>query len=100
MSNEATVHGSCLCRSVSWEAQGPFTLMSHCHCSMCRKSHGSAFATYVAAPAATFRWLQGEEHIVQFQSSSQNVRCFCKHCGAVVPSPVQGELAWMPAGCL
>ena len=101
MSSEAPVRGSCLCRSVSWEAKRPFTLMSHCHCSMCRKTHGSAFGTYVAAPAEGFRWLQGEDQIVVFRSSEQNDRCFCKQCGSVVPSPVQrDEHAWMPAGCL
>ena len=46
--------GSCLCGGVAWEADGPFDLMSHCHCSICRKAHGAAFATYVAVPAAGF----------------------------------------------
>ena len=32
------------------EASGPFELMSHCHCSMCRKVHGTGYATFVAAP--------------------------------------------------
>jgi len=41
---------SCLCGDVVWELDGPFELMSHCHCSRCRKAHGAAFATYVAAP--------------------------------------------------
>jgi hypothetical protein len=67
---------------------------------MCRKSHGAPFATYVAAPAASFRWLQGEANIERYQSSEHNVRCFCKQCGSIVPSPVQGEHAWLPAGCL
>ena len=43
------VTGSCLCGDVAWAVSGPLELMSHCHCSMCRKAHGSAFATYVGA---------------------------------------------------
>jgi hypothetical protein len=100
MSNDEKVRGSCLCGAVAWEAGTPFKLMSHCHCSMCRKSHGAPFATYVAAPASSFRWLQGENAIGRYRSSDKNVRTFCKHCGSIVPESVTGELAWMPAGCL
>src|SRR5206468_465195 len=47
--------GRCLCRQVSWQLDGPLELMSHCHCSRCRKSHGTPFATYVAGPAGSYR---------------------------------------------
>jgi hypothetical protein len=67
---------------------------------MCRKSHGTAFGTYVAARADGYRLLQGQELIVTYRSSPQGVRCFCGRCGSVVPGPVEGELAWMPAGNL
>lgn len=100
MANEDVVHGSCLCRSVSWQLPKPFERMSHCHCSMCRKSHGAPFATYVAADAAGFRWRSGEEHIVRYRSSETVERCFCGRCGSVVPEPSVGGEAWTPAGCL
>lgn len=100
MANDDVVRGSCLCGGVAWQAQHPFRLMSHCHCSMCRKSHGTAFGTYVAAGADGYRVLQGEELIAQYRSSPQGVRCFCTRCGSIVPNPVDGALAWMPAGCL
>jgi hypothetical protein len=100
MSETETVRGSCLCGGVAWQAKRPFELMSHCHCSMCRKSHGSAFATYVGARADGYRMLQGEELIAQYPSSEHGVRRFCSRCGSIVPNPVEGERAWMPAGCL
>ncbi len=37
--------------------------MMHCHCSRCRKHHGSAFATFVGAPATGFQWLRGKNSI-------------------------------------
>jgi hypothetical protein len=67
---------------------------------MCRKSHGSAFATYVAARADGHRVLQGEALIVRYRSSELGIRCFCSRCGSIVPNPVEGERAWIPAGCL
>lgn len=51
---------SCLCGEVMWALDGPLELMSHCHCSCCRKGHGAAFATYVVAPAARFRQVFGD----------------------------------------
>ena len=38
--------GGCLCGDAAFEIDGPVDMMIHCHCSMCRKFHGSAFATY------------------------------------------------------
>lgn len=55
------VHGSCLCRSVAWEIEGPLNWMENCHCSVCRRVHGSAFATFVGGPEDGFRWVQGED---------------------------------------
>ncbi|HKP55783.1 MAG TPA: GFA family protein [Polyangiales bacterium] len=99
MPNAELIHGSCLCRSVSWQAEKPLERMSHCHCSMCRKSHGAPFATYVAADARGFAWRGGEQHIVRYRSSEQVERCFCGRCGSAVPELFDGK-AWMPAGCL
>ena len=59
--------GRCLCGTLRYVIDGPFNWMGHCHCSMCRKHHGSLFATFVGASASHFRWLAGEHqplHIV------------------------------------
>lgn len=100
--NAGTVcHGQCLCGAVRFRLGGPFQQMVHCHCSMCRKAHGSAFATFVAAPAAGFEWLSGLDDIVAYESTPGNHRYFCRHCGAVCPAPAaHGDLAWVPAGAL
>src|SRR5262245_60337519 len=69
MSKEITLQGSCLCGAVTYQASGPFNMMIHCHCSMCRKHHGSAFATFVGAPLMGFKWLSGEDNILAYASS-------------------------------
>jgi hypothetical protein len=93
--------GACLCGTVRYEVDGPFNLMIHCHCSMCRKHHGSAFATFVSAPLMGFRWISGADNIATYQSSEQGARSFCKTCGSVTPSLVKGmDLAICPAGNL
>jgi hypothetical protein len=87
----------CLCGDVTWELEGPFRWMSHCHCSRCRKAHGSAYATYVAGSAKSFR-LSGADHVVKWESLPDLYRCFCGHCGSVVPSAPFGELMFVPVG--
>lgn len=93
------MHASCLCGDVTWDIDGPAEWMSHCHCSICRKTHGAAFATYVAAPAAGFRQ-SGREHVVRFESSPGFFRCFCGRCGSVVPGDATEGRIFLPAGNL
>jgi hypothetical protein len=95
------VRGSCLCGAVAWEAAGPFQMMSHCHCSRCRKVHGTAFGTYVMSPAEGFRILRGRDDIRTYRSSAALARPFCGRCGSVVPDgePWEGFVQ-MPAGAL
>jgi len=83
--NVAVIHASCLCGSVRYDIEGPFEVMSHCQCSMCRRNHGAAFATFVSVPLSGFRWVAGENGISTFQASSYGKRTFCSQCGSVTP---------------
>ncbi|HEX7081498.1 MAG TPA: GFA family protein [Gammaproteobacteria bacterium] len=95
------VQGSCLCATVRYAVEAPFESMLHCHCSMCRKHHGAAFATSVSAPFAAFRWLTGGSAIEQYASSEEGKRSFCRYCGSVTPSLLPDfDLAICPAGNL
>jgi hypothetical protein len=37
-----------VCGVVRWSYDAAFTTMLHCHCSICRKQHGTLFATFLA----------------------------------------------------
>lgn len=101
MTKQTTTQGSCLCGAVRYEVDGPFSLMIHCHCSMCRKHHGAPFATFAGAPLMGFRWLSGEESIHTYRSSEKGLRSFCRSCGSVTPTLVKEmDLALAPAGNL
>jgi hypothetical protein len=91
--------GSCLCGAVTYEVSGPYRWMVHCHCSMCRKHHGSLYATTVGVDLDKFRWLRGEQDIVHYRTSPTFDRPFCRHCGSVVPD-VTAEFVVTPAGSL
>ncbi|MBI5516708.1 MAG: GFA family protein [Deltaproteobacteria bacterium] len=93
--------GSCLCGAVRYEARGPFSHMMHCHCSMCRKHHGSLYATFVGAPLEGFRWLSGEAEVAQYKSSPEGSRSFCGRCGSVAPMVLpEAGMVFLPAGSL
>jgi hypothetical protein len=74
--------GGCLCGRVRYVVEGGIPDVSHCHCAMCRKAHGAAFATYANVAAAAHRFVQGEEHLRVFRSSPQVERLFCGECGS------------------
>ena len=69
--------GSCLCGDIAFEIDGPVDVVGHCHCSMCRKSHGSAFATFVTAAPGDFRWVCGA---VAFEFDDPPLRMYHCHC--------------------
>lgn len=76
------LRGSCLCGSVHYEIRGPIGRVSHCHCAMCRKAHGAAFATYGRVERSDFAFVSGVEDVASFQSSPGVIRTFCKQCGS------------------
>ena len=96
-----TIQSRCLCGDVAWEAGGTFDLLTHCHCARCRKAHGAAFTSTVLATAEAFRFLQGKERIVRYESVPGLFRPFCNRCGSKVPSgDVWNERVSLAAGML
>jgi hypothetical protein len=84
---------------VHWSYDAPLTTMLHCHCSVCRKHHGTLFATFVSGPLTTFHWRGGTEEIRTWDSSAHGRRSFCSVCGSKVPW-VGSKQVSMPAGAL
>ncbi|MBV7427899.1 MULTISPECIES: GFA family protein [unclassified Acidovorax] len=81
---ESVVHhrGSCLCGGVRYETTAPLRSASHCHCSMCRKAHGAAFASYGSVHREHHRFVQGQALLRAYRSSPRVTRQFCSACGS------------------
>jgi len=77
-----TLKGQCLCGTIQYEVDQLEEHMGHCHCSMCRKFHGAAFATFGEAKRENFRWVEGEESLKSYQGVNGTTRQFCQHCGS------------------
>ena len=74
--------GSCLCGAVRYRVEGGFDRVTHCHCSMCRKSHGAAFATYATVSTSQLSIEDETGTLTWYRSSSTAERGFCTDCGA------------------
>lgn len=98
---DTCIGGSCLCRTVAYAVADRPGLMWHCHCLICRKLSGAAFATHVAVRASTFSWLRGQADMAHYALSAVLVRSFCRQCGSVVPYAAgDGTRMVLPAGGL
>jgi hypothetical protein len=95
------LRGACLCGAVTFAVAPPYRWFAYCHCSMCRKHHGSLFGTSLGVARAAFRWLAGEDAIVHYRATAAFERPFCRHCGSAVPAVAHDERYWhVPAGLL
>ena len=81
---QSMLRGRCLCGAVTYSIATSLKRITHCHCSMCRKQHGAAFATYA---------LIGREHVTiadaggrlrSYRSSPGMFRQFCGECGSTL----------------
>ena len=53
-----STRGACLCGAVTFAIAPPYRWFAHCHCSMCRKHHGSLFGTGLGVARERFEWLE------------------------------------------
>ncbi len=72
------MHGTCLCRDLSFTVDTPPGEVSCCHCSQCRKQSGHYWASAEVPVAA----LKVEGEVTWFEASDLARRGFCGRCGS------------------
>jgi hypothetical protein len=91
--------GQCLCGNVKFVVGSATSNMAHCHCSMCRKLHGSLFATFYNVESVDFT--SGTDFIETYESSPGFIRTFCNCCGSPLPEKAPNSHEYyVPAGLL
>ena len=80
---QKTYHGACYCGQLQFEYDGPSLWCAHCHCTMCRRSHGAPFVTWVGVDEKKFR-LSKDSTLRWFESSADAKRGFCERCGSTL----------------
>jgi hypothetical protein len=97
-----TIRGSCLCGAVAFEADDLIEFRN-CHCSRCRKSRGADYAANLYVRPADFRWMRGEETLVNYRlpNTERFGNAFCRACGSPMPRLVPArDFVVVPAGAL
>jgi hypothetical protein len=84
MPQENHANGSCLCGAIEFQAGLPSKWCAHCHCSMCRKAHGTGYVTWVGFETDQVSFVQGENELKWYESSPGAQRGFCPHCGSTL----------------
>lgn len=74
--------GSCLCGKIRFEVERFAPQTGNCHCSMCRKFHGAAYATIAETRTEYFRWTAGTDLLKGFTADNGTIRRFCSNCGS------------------
>ena len=94
--------GSCLCGKIRFEVDEFEPQTGNCHCSMCRKFHGAAYATIAEARHEHFRWTAGADLLKGYTADNGTTRSFCANCGSSLTfaSPnADPELVEIALGC-
>lgn len=76
--------GSCLCGTVKFTITTIISDIVFCHCSLCRKAQGSAFATNGNVAANNFKFISGEDNLTIYPYSEHQTKLFCKTCGSPI----------------
>jgi len=74
--------GGCLCGSIRYSVRQFHEAIANCHCTMCRKFSGAAYATYASVDLADFRWLEGVDLLTHYRAKNGTTRSFCRQCGS------------------
>jgi hypothetical protein len=98
--SKVKIQGGCLCGGIRYEIDGPLSEVSNCHCSMCRRFHGAAFATYGKVGADHFHWLSGQELLQVYETTPGTGWAFCRVCGSSLGVPTDGKLSDLTLGTL
>lgn len=78
--------GSCLCGQIQVEINGPISAIIHCHCSRCRKSSGTAYATNGFVLLKDFTVRKGAAQLGFYEATPGKKRYFCRTCACPVYS--------------
>lgn len=78
--------GSCLCGSIQFELKGGVVDPIYCHCSLCRKASGSAFATNGFINASDLELSDTKSSLTYYEANQGKRKYFCSICGTPIYS--------------
>jgi hypothetical protein len=83
------ITGGCQCGAVRYRINGALRGPGICHCRMCQKAFGGAFAALASVSLADLEWTRGHPRL--FDSSDEVARGFCANCGTPLTFAYKGR---------
>ena len=74
--------GGCFCGKIKYEFEGDDMPVANCHCTMCRRTSGAPYVTWLVVPVDQFQYTAGAPK--ELNSSKDGSRYFCDSCGTPV----------------
>lgn len=83
------IEGGCFCGNIRYQIEGSIKRVVNCHCTMCRRTSGAPFVSWLVVPTQYFRYTaQQPKHL---DSSDKGDRYFCADCGTPIACLVSGH---------
>ena len=76
--------GNCPCNQVRFAFASRLTNVSVCHCSICRRTTGSAFGVYVKVSDVELKLTDGADQLDSYNVTDKLSKRFCRVCGSTV----------------
>ena len=76
------IEGGCFCGKVRYQIDDGHYPAGHCHCTMCRRTSGAAYVSWLIVAKEHFRYTGAEPALLE--SSDHGRRYFCPSCGTPV----------------
>jgi hypothetical protein len=96
------MNGRCHCGAIRFEVTGPIQAVGNCHCTICRRVHGTPYSTFAQVARGDLKLTSGADAIRRYRSSEPVERSFCGTCGSHFTFAFDGMPAvlWVAAGAL
>jgi hypothetical protein len=78
--------GSCLCGAITIQLAGGIDSIIHCHCSLCRKNSGTAYATNGFVNSSEFTVNDPQNKLGSYEHKPGKKRHFCTVCASPIYS--------------
>ena len=75
--------GACQCGALRFEVTLPTRWALHCHCTLCRRTHGAPVVTWVGVENSRFTIVE-DATLRWFASTPGAERGFCGRCGSTL----------------
>ena len=74
------IEGACYCGKVTFAITPPTKWCAHCHCSICRRIHGSGVVTWVGCHSDSVTITDPDDQLRWYASTESAERGSCRTC--------------------